>query len=343
MKSKLYPTLDIPEPMLINKPKNQEHLSKLLNSEEYYGTIKKDGAFYQLVKDNQGEVFLFSRTKSKKTGFFVEKSNNVPHLKEWAKTYLPKDTIIIGEIYYPNKTSKDVVSIMGCLSNKAVERQKNNPIHFYMHDMIRWNGEDYISKGNFERLIALRERILDYGEKPEWLEIAVPYETNLDKELREALAAGEEGMVFKKKTGKYSPGKRPTYNVKVKQETNEFDCVITGFVPPEKHYTGKNLDNWKYFENDIPVTKAYYFNWVSGINIAVYNGKEKLVPIGSVTSGMTDALRESMARDPNAYIGTSVTIQGMSFDKENMTIRHSRLMRLRPDKDPLECQLSDIF
>ncbi len=53
----------------------------------------------------------------------TEKLDHVPHLAEWAKQ-LPNGTILCGEIYYPNGTSKDVTKVMGALADKAIARQK---------------------------------------------------------------------------------------------------------------------------------------------------------------------------------------------------------------------------
>ena len=124
------------------KPKNYRDI---LKNEKVIGNIKKDGYFYQLIKENN-QVYLFSRTVSKVTGIYAEKIENTPHLKEWAEKYLPNGTVLIGEIYYPGGTSKDVTKVMGCLPEKAIERQANDfgLIHFYLHDILKYNGEDFV-------------------------------------------------------------------------------------------------------------------------------------------------------------------------------------------------------
>ena len=116
---KLYPgagNLMIP-PQLIHKGTD----SQLKSCEDgtWFAQLKKDGAFYMYVKGLGGENYLFGRTVSKKTGLLTEKSANVPHIIE-AFHDIPNGTILIGEIYYPGKTSKDVTSIMGCLAPKAI-------------------------------------------------------------------------------------------------------------------------------------------------------------------------------------------------------------------------------
>lgn len=334
--------LNLPAPQLINKPKSEADLHQRLVSGDYFGEIKKDGALYQIVKDVKGEVFLFSRTISKRTGFYVNKIDNVPHIKEWAIDCLPNDSILLGEIYYPGLTSKDVTKVMGALPDKAIARQNNNPIHYYVHDILRWQGISFLSKSNIERYeILLDVPIYPYEELP-WLEMTEAYTDNLPAILESVFAAGEEGMVFKKKDGLYLPGKRPTYNVKAKTE-DTVDAIITGFVAPERVYTGKELDSWGYWEGDIPVTKAYANGWIAGIEIGAWDNNGHIIPFASVTSGMTDFLRNDMAVNSTKYLGKVVEVQCMSKDKDAMSLRHPRLVRIRDDKKGTDCRLTDIF
>lgn len=330
--------LNLPAPQLINKPKSEADLHQRLVSGDYFGEIKKDGALYQIVKDVNGEVFLFSRTISKKTGFYVNKIDNVPHIKEWAEYTLPNDSILLGEIYYPGLTSKDITKVMGALPAKAIDRQKNNPIHYYVHDILRYNGVSFLSKSNLERYNILMDTSLS-GDS--WLELADIYTENLPAVLDSVFAAGEEGMVFKKKDGLYLPGKRPTYNVKAKTE-DTVDAFITGFVAPEKEYTGKEVEHWEYWKDGIPVTKSYYFNWHAGIVVSVYDQMGHAINIANVTSGMTDFLRKDMAEHPENYLGKVVEVQCMSVDKDALTLRHPRLVRIRNDKQAKECNLSSL-
>lgn len=331
--------LNLPAPQLINKPKSEADLYERITSGDYFGEVKKDGALYQIVKDVNGEVFLFSRTISKKTGFYVNKIDNVPHIKGWAEHTLPNDSILLGEIYYPGLTSKDVTKVMGALPAKAIDRQKNNPIHYYVHDILRYNGVSFLSKSNLERYNILMDTSLS-GDS--WLELAGIYTENLPAVLDSVFAAGEEGMVFKKKDGLYLPGKRPTYNVKAKTE-DTVDAIITGFVAPERVYTGKELDSWGYWEGDTPVTKAYANGWVAGIEIGAWDNNGHIIPFASVTSGMTDFLRDDMAVNSTKYLGKVVEVQCMSKDKDAMSLRHPRLVQIRDDKEGTDCRLTNIF
>lgn len=361
--SNLYPDVQIYEPMkYLKTPKDA---SQLMASGKYIAQQKKDGFFYQLVKTKLGKIYLFSRSISKKTNFYAEKIDNVPHLKEWAEQ-IPNDTILLGEIYYPGFTSKTVTSIMGCLPNKAIERQSKNMglIHYYIHDILKWGGKDYVSEEiQFEYRYGNLCELVDIGlENPEWIEIAIS-KTGFDMEncIISWMDKGEEGAVVKLKSGLYLPGKRTRENFKVKQHEDTLDFVITGFVDPERDYTGKtDLEEWPYWEqvdnwirdeyteelyNDplpIPVTKAYHNGWKMGFTIGLYDG-DHIQEIGKVTSGLTDELREDIAKNPNKYLGQVVEVSCMSIDKSSLSLRHPVFERVRFDKPAGDCRLENIF
>ena len=105
----------------VNSPEMQK--AKVTDSEDYLGFLKKDGYWYELEKTENGDVYLFSRTTSRKTGLLSEKSSHVPHVVQWAKDKLPNGTILTGELAYEDKhkTSKDVNKIMLALAPKALK------------------------------------------------------------------------------------------------------------------------------------------------------------------------------------------------------------------------------
>ena len=356
--------------MLIDKtPKNVE---EVLKNVPIIGTIKKDGCFYQLVKENN-KVYLFSRTISKKTGFYAEKIANVPHIGRWAMENLPNGTHLIGEIYYPGGKSNDATKIMGCLSEKAIERQKNEMgyIHYYVHDILKYNGEDYVANqiGYGRRYSNLCQHIdIETSLIPE-IEIAGCFDNtylDLNAQIRKAISTGEEGMVFRYENGLYLPGKRRKEAFKVKEETDTIDLVITGLLEPEQLYTGKQLEYWPYWmrkddgakvrfdpkkgsnrvdEHWIPVTKGCYYNWTGSFELSAYNEDGELEKVGQVASGLTDEIKEHSANHPDKYIGRVCEVQAMSVDKENHTLRHPRFIKMRAvdDKNPRDCKIEEIF
>lgn len=335
--------------MLVGRaPKNYEDMFK---STPIIGTVKKDGYWSQLVKD-ENEVHLYSRTVSKKTGYYSDNIEKVPHIKDWAMNELPNGTCIIGEVYYPNGTSKNVTSVLGALPEKAIERQKGEygKIHFYMHDILAYNGEDYVMNNmTYDyRYSNLCEHIDIATPLIPELEVARCYDNaylDLNKVTIDKLAAGEEGMVFRVENGLYAPGKRqPKVMFKIKQAQNDIDFVITEVLPPEYLYTGKESETWGYKDKEGNlITKAAYYGWAGALRLGAYDKAGNLVSIGRVSSGLTDNLKADLAANPEKYIGTVVEVNCMSLDKENKTFRHPYLSRLRPDKPAQDCKLEEIF
>lgn len=335
--------------MLVGKaPKNYEDM---LKNVPIIGTVKKDGYFSQLVKDNN-EVHLYSRTISKKTGYYSDNIEKVPHIKDWAMNELPNGTCIIGEVYYPNGTSKNVTSVLGALPEKAIERQNGEygKIHFYMHDILAYNGEDYVMNNmTYDyRYSNLCEHIDIATPLIPELEVARCYDNaylDLNKVTIDKLAAGEEGMVFRVENGLYAPGKRqPKIMFKIKQAQNDIDFVITEVLPPEYLYTGKESETWGYKDKEGNlITKAAYYGWAGALRLGAYDKAGNLVSIGRVSSGLTDNLKADLAANPDKYIGTVVEVNCMSLDKENKTFRHPYLSRLRSDKPAQDCKLEEIF
>lgn len=335
--------------MLVGKaPKNYEDM---LKNTPIIGTIKKDGYWSQLVKD-ENEVHLYSRTVSKKTGYYSDNIDKVPHIKDWAMNELPNGTCIIGEVYYPNGASKNVTSVLGALPEKAIERQKGEygKIHFYMHDILAYNGEDYVMNNmTYDyRYSNLCEHIDIATPLIPELEVARCYDNaylDLNKVTIDKLAAGEEGMVFRVENGLYAPGKRqPKVMFKIKQAQNDIDFVITEVLPPEYLYTGKESETWGYKDKEGNlITKAAYYGWAGALRLGAYDNAGNLVSVGRVSSGLTDNLKADLAANPDKYIGTVVEVNCMSLDKGNKTMRHCYLSRLRADKPAQDCKLEEIF
>lgn len=355
----MYPEARMVLPMKIWKlPDGKENMfAEVCENGKYFASEKIDGFWYQYEK-TQNYAYLFSRSVSKVTGLLSEKSENVPHIME-ALAVLPPNTTLIGEIYYPGKTSKDVTTIMGCLPEEARKRQKGNPIHYYVHDIIMYDGVNLINAPAEDRYKILNKIwYLHHLNTYPFLLLAETFTENIAERTAEILARGGEGVVLKKKNSKYTPDKRPAWDtIKIKQ-MDSVDLVCIGLCAPTKEYTGKDLENWTYWENMngnlycgavhsnetmIPVTKPYYYGWKTAMEIGGYNSKGELVKIGTVSSGLTDVDRERMSTNPEEYIGHVFEFSCMSIDKKERTLRHPRLVRKREDKNAKDCILEEIF
>ena len=383
----MYPEALIIEPMKINKiPDGKEHMfPSLCESGEYFAQLKKDGYWYMYEK-TENHAYLFSRTTSAVTGTLAEKSANVPHIME-VLNLLPAGTILIGEIYYPGKRSKDVTPIMGSLPEKAIERQNNEYgyLHYYIHDMIRYAGKDLISVGASVRYDLLKRvyekhdlaQYFIQGTDTPFLELAMRVDDNIQAFTIEALEQGEEGVVLKKKTAPYTPGKRPAWDTIKIKKTDTCDAICLGFNPPSFEYTGKEIETWPYWavksasmreEGEepvldfkrippqfcykyyleqpdlwIPVTKAWFYNWTTSMRVGAYDENGQLVEIGTISSGLTEELQEGLVAQPWKYLNRVVKLAGMEKDREAKTLRHFYFKGFHEDKNPEDCKLNEIF
>jgi len=354
---KLYPgagELMFP-PQLISKG-TAELLKNADQSGDWFGQEKIDGALYMYVKGREGQSYLFGRTISKKTGVLTEKIANVPHIKKALENLVPNNSVILGEIYYPGGTSKDVTPIMGCLPKKALERQQNEYgyINYYIYDTLIYNNYRLFNLGAWDRYILTRR----WGSRVDskFIKFADAIESDLLTNTQAILDRGGEGMVFKKKDAIYVPAKRPGTYLKAKQ-VDYTDVVIMDLMDPTKVYEGKELEKWVYWEDEggtkhignyygqegmTPITKPYYYGWKNAIKIGLYEDGE-LKPIGTVSSGLTDELKASFAESPEDYIGTVAKIQCMSRDHEEHTLRHPFFLSFHEDKNPEDCLMRLVF
>ena len=371
---KLYPGALMYEAQLINKG-TDVLLKTACDSGNYFGQLKKDGFWYQCELHQQGD-YLFSRSASRTTGLQAEKSANVPHIIE-ALASLPKETILVGEIYYPGGSSKNTTEIMGCLPDKALARQSGayGKIHYYIHDILMYDGVNFVETktGNWDRYRIL-QKIFEKFElgKYDFLELAEAWTDELYARVGDALAAGEEGMVIKKMDAPYEPGKRPTTNLKAKK-VDFADVVIMGFEEPTKEYYGKELESWQYWEHfgydNIeyngfckgtyypaysenkehlrPVTKPFFMGWHNArIRIGLWEtagDNMGLREVGVIHSGISDEMKKDMSEHPENYMNQVCSIQMMEVDPKAGTIRHGFFKHMRPDKDSTSCRFEDVF
>lgn len=361
------------EPMKIHSS-TQKQIHEIAQTNEYFAQEKIDGSYYQFVK-TQNHSYLFGRTISKKNGLLTEKSANVPHIIKFLSCF-PANTIIIGEIFYLNKSSKDTVSIMGCLPDKAIERQNKEygPVQYYIYDILMYDGIDFIkAKVNNDTRYKILNRLCNsiygipyfyhdgsYSSSPIVLaNRVVPEITDLEEYLNKILERGGEGVVFKKKTGLYQPGKRPQDNLKAKK-IDFADVVIIGFEGPTEEYSGRDIQTWEYWVGEIgnilpvglhygekdviPVTKPWYMGWYnSRIKIGAYLNDSSCLYIGTIHSGISDEMKADMTKHPENYLGKVCSIQMMEKDNKECSIRHGFFKHMRPDKNAEECLIEEIF
>ena len=346
------------------KKDTKEETRNMIFSGEYTGSRKMDGAYYRFIKDMDGNMVLQGRSKGV-SGNFLDKYDWVPQLHPFFES-LPNGTCLLGEIYFPeNEGSSNVTKIMGCLMQKARERQeKGDKLHYYIFDVWAFNGESFLEKKIEDRINTLIDIKAEYVS--EYVEVASYFEGNeLWEQLQLILENGGEGVVITKKGTIPEPGKRKARkSLKIKKEiSNTIDCFFTGKgTEPTKEYTGKELETWPYYINTItderlevkehyreymtgspiiPVTKPYYYGWAGSLEIGVVKG-DKVVPIG-LLSGLSDDLKSQPAMQKGKTIEVSCMELQYHDDGRQPGLRHAKFVQFRPDKNWKECKWEDIF
>lgn len=374
----LYPNShQIPVMKYCTQP-SQTMIDQAFSSGDWIMQEKIDGALYMVEKTIDGNVYMFSRTVSKKTGELAEKGDNFPHIKEWAKNNLPNDTVLLGELYVKGGHSNDVTKLSGCLPARAQSRQFDTdefggPIHYYVFDIIYYDGQDLQELPTINRLNYLFNQLSDAFVDQQYIELAKVYYDNFEEKLNEIFARGGEGAVFKNKKCPYCAGKRTTTSqmFKWKEHLDSIDLVCTDLEEPIRQYRGKEIETWNYWLERIeindtgtnhwaplegqyyeaylhnpeayqPVTKPFAKGWKNALQLGAYKDGE-LINICRVASGLSDADRIDMTENPQDWIGSVIEIECMSLNKKDYTVRHPVFVRRRDDKNPEDCSVQEIF
>ena len=122
------------------KKDSKAETRNMIFSGDYLGTRKMDGAYYRFVKDMDGNMVLQGRSRSV-SGEFLNKIDWIPHLHNFFNS-LPNGTCLLGELYFPtHEGSSEVTKIIGCKTPKAIERQANDKLHYYIFDVWAFDVE----------------------------------------------------------------------------------------------------------------------------------------------------------------------------------------------------------
>lgn len=307
----------------------------------YTFQLKEDGD-RRLLYFTKDKVHNSSRSKGADTGLPVTKTDNVPHIRDLNIPEL-EGTIIDCEFIHERGFQEGVRKIMGCLPDKAIQRQNEwGLIEVYAFDILYYKGESLIDKPLWKRLEYL-EMVYDYYFKNiPFMKLYITIHGDKEEQMKKfeyVVANGGEGFVAKEINSTYRLStekcQSPLKNawIKVKREFNG-DFVVMGFDEPTKYFTGKEPT---YFDDaGHAVTKYHYMGWIGGIKFGEYeNGI--LVERGSC-SGMDESLRAEISSNPNKYIGKVIEVDAMERIKKTKALRQPVFKRFRGDKLPTDCQ-----
>lgn len=266
---------------------------------------------------------VFSRRISKKTKWYNENTENVPHIANMKfKGY--EGSVLDGEFAY-GKNSMDAQTVMGSLPERAINHQEEHGyIEFYVFDILYYKGINVQKLPLWKRKVLLMDILAEhYAEGSEHIKtlefhLVEPFCRNLIAQMKEYacslankkiaesmiecytkpiesfktvykkfVSSGLEGVMIKDISGVYEQKTSNNYRKVKAQDT--WDCIVMGFTEPTKEYTGKELAEWMYWEEENgvrlygsyeelkddymglqPVTKPYYNGWCGGITFGVW-------------------------------------------------------------------------
>lgn len=350
-------------PASYSQERRKKEAREMVFSEVYWGSRKMDGSWEMIIKDNAGNLHARSRTESVNGGF-QDKIEWISHIAK-ELDFLPNGSAVIGEIYFPNNEgSRKVTSVFNCLKDKCIERQKKNGwLHYYIFDIIAWNGKSLLNT-KFKNRIDL---LASLPRSSQFIDFA---EYKCGKELWETycqiLAEGGEGIVIQREDSTYQQGKRPArMSLKLKKELSDtIDAFLDGdYKSATRLYTGKELETWRFWENPKtntkyntckfdeystgkssiePITKAYYYGWASAVSFSVM--KDGVPTRIAWISGITDELKDEIISNPEKWKGKVAALTAMMTEciDGNYSLRHGRIDTWRPDKRPEDCDFSQI-
>lgn len=348
-------------------------LESMIESGEYLWSRKYDGNWSRAVI-TKNRAALQTRGISVKTKTYGEIQDKVFFWNDVVNAFPNGDTVILAEVYLPGGIDKDCGSILRCLKDKALARQKDNKLEWRIFDVLAIDGVDMFNTPVEERVSYIPKVVkrinnplvkgIDYHEM----------DNNFFDDLAEIFADGGEGCVCYKKDAIYIPGKRGPHawdSLKVKQEvSSDIDCFILAAVPCEKNYNGGDIGNWQFWENTrtgekltgdyfgdyqagvpvIPISKNYYYNWPASITVGVYDGKGDIIELCKV-AGLTEDFKTELRDNFNEWKMCPVSISGMMVSTANanadgtgISIRHPILRSIRrEDINPADCTLAKIL
>ena len=323
--------------------------------------LPTEGVIYQLKYDgHRALTYLtdagnrsFSRRISKKTGWYSENSDCIPHIRDF---YIPQElrgSVLDGEMTL-GENSMDMQSVMGSLPETAIANQINVGFcKYYTFDLLYYRGNSLLKRPLHRRLALLWQLINALGHLSIKFAPCFTFDKSLVQQAKFPIAlieespknyveglwdSGKEGTVYKLFDASYENKKSMLWR-KVKKLFLR-DVVIMGYNPPTKTFKEEDrktdLKDWQYWEGDEPVTKPYAMGWIGSINCGVYrNGK--LFKVAEV-KGLSDEALQHIKEHSEELIGECIEIKFNDYiDDSRETSRHPRFSRWRDDKNAAEC------
>ena len=298
---------------------------------------KYDGARVQIHKQGPA-IRIFSRR-------LTDVTEGLPDIVEAVKQNINADSAIVeGEVIALDSAGYPIAfqHLMRRFkrTKEIGELRERIPLTLYLFDILFFNGESVIAKPYTERRQLLAETAGGIALTSQILTVDA---ATAQSYLKEALAAGHEGLMAKKPDSPYTPGRRGKRWLKIKTVLEPLDLVITA-----AEYGYGRRKEWLsdyYLGARDPETGAFW-------------------DVGKTFKGLTDAeftdltvrLKEIAINQqghkvtvlPKIVVEVAYNeVQQSPKYKSKMALRFARITRIRDDKSPEEAstigQVRQIF
>ncbi|MBI2647313.1 ATP-dependent DNA ligase [Candidatus Woesearchaeota archaeon] len=249
--------------------------------------FKYDGFRIQAHKDEKGNIKLFTRRLEDVTKQF-------PDIVEFVKKNVKGKSFVIDSeaVGYDKKTGKYLPfqNISQRIKRKydIGKTATDLPVELNVFDIIYYEGKNLINEP-FENRRKLLERIIK--QEPKKIVLAknkiASDKKDVEKFFKEAVEAGNEGLMFKSLSSPYKPGARVGYMIKFKHMMETLDLVIVGAGWGE----GKRA------------------KWLSSYTIACLDENVTFVELGKVSTGLKEKKEEGLSFEEMTKILKPLIIQ----------------------------------
>lgn len=297
--------------------------------------FKYDGFRIQAHKQGKN-IWLYTRRLENVTRQF-------PEVVEYVKEHVKGDNFILDSeaVGFDPKTKKylSFQNISQRIKRKYdIEKlAKEFPVEMNVFDIIAYEKKNLIHEPFKERRELLKKIIIPAEKKIVLAKHVISSEeTVIEKFFKDALAAGNEGIMMKKLDAPYKPGARVGYMVKYKPTMETLDLVIVASEWGE----GKRA------------------TWLSSYTLACRKGKE-LLEVGKVATGVKEKEEEGMSYGQLTTLLKPLIVSGEGKEvrvkpkivievkyeeiqksptySSGYALRFPRFVRLREDRGPHDC------
>lgn len=258
-----------------------------------------------------------------------------PELQELGRRLFGERAVLDGEIVSVNKSGRPDFGLlqprMHLTKRRDVEAAAaRTPVHLMIFDLLWLDGNSLVDLPYTQRREILESAVEPAGEDGH-VQVPPALEMSMDQAVEASKELGLEGVMAKRRTGTYSPGRRSRSWIKLKNSFTQ-EVVIVGWRPGKGNRASK----------------------IGSLLVAVPNGHE-LSYIGRVGSGLSEKdlalvggrLKKLARKTPplegvpaadasDAQWVRPVLVGEVTYSERTATgkLRHPAWRGLRPDKKP---------